>query len=223
MKTAIITTQWLGTEDYIQKSVKFYKYYTQTQVQEWLGNPDIWVCDNASKSTDTDNLFTYLSDPIASKLKFKWFHKHYTRTAHLEYPYCWRALYFARELFQEYDYDKVIFMNNDSFIISQNYMEYIKNFKSGYIVPWCPKHGFPECEIQIITKDSQKYWEMTRKPYLNYNGQHMEDIIPGTVEKQWIGDRHSENGIMLQQPDWDFSTQVRLKTIITPSPRIVGV
>lgn len=217
MKTAIIVTQWLGTEEYYKKSIKFYEYYGQKEVMDALGllPGDIWVVDNASESLELDALKSSLKARYEESLRYKVYEKHYSRTAHLEYPYCWRALYFARELFQEYDYEKVIYMNNDSYIISEKMMEAVKNIETGYYTPYCKKHNFPECEIQIICKDSVQYWELTGRPYLRYNGQQMEDVIPSLIMHDQVGDRHSEDGLIVQDPSWDFSTQVRLETVIT--------
>lgn len=212
MKTAIISTCWLDNEEYLKKTAQFIEYYCQPEVLNALGitTNDIWFVDNASSQEAHDNLRSLIPH-LYDKVNFKRYTKHYTRTGHLEYPYCWRALYFARDLFQEHDYDKVISTNNDSYIISEKFATFIKDFQSGYYTPWCKKHSFPECEIQIITKDCDAYWELTSKPYLSYNGVHMEWAIPAEYNQAFNGDRHYEYGITSQQPGWDFSTQVRFE------------
>lgn len=208
MKTAIICTMWLNG-DYIPKTHKFLDYYLDENVQKELGNPDIWMVDNASNTNEIRHLaFKYLKQ---DKLFVQSYEKHYDRTAHLEYPYCWRALYFARDLFQENDYDKVIFMNNDSFIISKEMMNFVRDFKSGYWVPWCNKHRFPECEIQVITKDHEGYWQMTATPYLKQNGKQMENVIPAVSETIFKGDRWAEyDGLSGIPEEADYSTQTPL-------------
>ena len=219
MKTAIICTMWLDGE-YIPKTHKFIKYYMSEDVQRELGNPDIWMIDNASDSYALDNL--HYKFPIGDeecsamqsgfwKTFIKKYYKHYTRTAHLEYPYCWRALYFARDLFQEYDYDKVIFMNNDSFIVSKKMMNFVRDLDgSVYWTPWCPIHNFPECEIQVITKSHRGFWNMTATPYIEHNGEHMETIIPAIYDNQFNGDRWAEYGMDQIPEDADYSTQTRI-------------
>ena len=221
MKTAIISTCWLDKEDYLFKTAKFIKYYCQPQVMADLGisEKDIWFVDNASSPESHDRLRALIPD-LYDKVSFKKYTKYYSRTAHLEYPYCWRALYFARDLFQEYDYDKVVSTNNDSFIISSKFANFIKEYKSGYWVPWCNKFHFPECEIQIITKDNKSYWNMTATPYLEQNGKYMEVTIPAVVGMKFIGDRHSQDGIKEQQPGWDYSTQVPMDMEIKYDTRL---
>jgi hypothetical protein len=197
----------------IRKTEKFLDYYTDPKVMEALGikdTRDIWLVENGSSP--------YLSDGIMRKygVGIKRYPKHLTRTAHLEYPYCWRGLYYCRDLFQEYDYNKVIHLNNDVFIISEKLANYIRDYKEedGWWCPWCPKHGFKECDLQVIISTCPYYWRVTSPPYLQYNGRAMENVIEASHEKDWIGDRHSEYGILEQQPGWDFSCQVKLDTKI---------
>lgn len=211
MKTALICPVWLDNEDYYNKTVKFLDYYTQPKVMDVLGISlnDIWLIDNAS------GIDTYGELLCRYGINGKRYEKHYQRTAHLEYPYCWRCLYFARELFQEHDYDKVIHLNNDTYIISKKMMKDITGLTNkDWVSPWCDKHGFIECDLQIIGKYNELYWKMTGKPYLSYNGAHMEKIIKAETNGEWVGDRHSENELLAQQPEWDFSCQVRLTTEI---------
>jgi hypothetical protein len=213
MKIAIISTCWLDNDDYLQKTVKFIKYYTQPAIMTDLGitPKDIWFVDNASSQEAHDKLRAAIPD-LYDAISFKRYTKHYTRKSHLEYPYCWRALYFARELFDEHGYDKVISTNNDSYIISPKFAKSIKYFETGYLVPHCTKHNFPECEIQIITKDCKEYWEMTGKSYLEYNGRHMEWCIrPTVIDRSLVGDRHSEYPGVTEVPKGcDYSVQVPL-------------
>lgn len=206
MKTALICSTWLDTTDYLAKTLKFLDYYTNQKMLEALNitTKDIWLVDNASDEKLLDWVKTKYNVSVYR------YEKHLPRTAHLEYPYCWRQLYFGRHLFQEYDYEKVVHLNNDVFIVSNLAVQKIKQTKNGeYWCPWCPKHNFPECDLQIYTKDSDAYWNMTAVPYMTYNGQHMELIIPAMVDKELVSDRHSEYGITQQEPNWDISCQVK--------------
>lgn len=207
MKVGLELPVWLDNGDYFDKTDKFLEYYTQPKVMLALGlqsNKDIWLVDNAS-------------DPVTSEyfvktfgVSIKRYDKHYTRTAHLEYPYCWRGLYFCRDLFQEYDYDKIIHCNNDTYILTEKLANYIRDLPTNtWWYPNCKRHNFAECDLQVVGKDNMAYWEMTGKPYLNYNGQAMEHIIQGVRDMNWIGDRHGE--FLGEIPkDADFSCQVRL-------------
>lgn len=214
MKTAMILPVWLGTEAYIKKTEKFLDYYTQPQVLKDLGITvaDIWLIDNASPQAEVDKI------KAKYNVSIKQYHKHYARTAHLEYLFCWRCLYFARDLFQEYDYDKVIHLNNDVFILSKRLASFIEKFKSGWWSPWCPKHKFKECDLQVITKDCQDYWDFTGDPYIRHNGSHMEHLIRAPIDKSWIGDRYAEYTVINIPDNADFSTQTKLETLVEYKP-----
>lgn len=218
-KTAIVFPNSAKTEDYRKKTAKFLEYYSQPEVLEALGlesTKDIWIIDNASKFQEDYLLgeeirknqpYTYWN------YSWKRYHKYYDRPSHLSYSYCWRALYFGRELFQEYDYDKILHLNNDSFLLSKNIMKHIKNIPNGKAwMPYCPKHNFPECDINVYTKDFEGYWELTAKPYAFWTGQAMENVLKKykwDVEKNWIGDRWAEYPKDIP-PNADFATQVRI-------------
>lgn len=217
-KIALVFPSWAGTEAYRQKTAKFLEYYSQPEVMEALGlqsTKDIWIVDNASTPTQDYFLSKLIEKNKRSDWDYRWkrYPKHYGRPSHLDYLYCWRALYFGRDLFQEHDYDKVIHMNNDSFILSKKYAEHIRDLKSGWIMPYCPQFNFPECDINIYTKDSEEYWNLTGKPYKHWNNRAMENVLrsAGTiVEKQWIGDRYWQKDpkVVDIPKNADFATQV---------------
>ena len=207
MKLGMELPVWLDRQDYFDKTVKFLKYYTSLEVSTALGlnAEDIWLVDNASSIENITKIAQ-----MFPKVRFKCYTKHYQRTAHLEYPFCWRGLYFCRELFQEYDYDQIIHLNNDVYIISEKLCNYLRDYKSGWWSPYCNRHKFPECDVQLITKDCTDYWNVTAMPYLTHNGKHMEHVMKAKVEKNWVGDRWGEMPISKQQPGWDFACQTRL-------------
>jgi hypothetical protein len=201
---------WLDDNDYFDKTDKFLEYYTQPKVMQALGlkdTKDIWLVDNASNEITSQ----YFVDTFGvSVQRYK---KHYTRTAHLEYPYCWRGLYFCRDLFQEYDYDKIIHCNNDTYILSEKLANYVRDIPdTSWLYPYCPKHKFVECDIQVIGKKNKEFWQVTSVPYMQHNGQAMEHIIKGACERNWIGDRYGE--FLTEIPkDADFSCQTRLHMV----------
>lgn len=220
MKTALVFPNWAGTEDYRKKTAKFLEYYSQPEVMEALGlesTKDIWIVDNASGDHiyEIRSLLFKEGGMLMHPDDFSWklYQKHYDRPKHMDYKYCWRALYFGRELFQEYDYDKVIHLNNDSFVLSKKIANHIVSIKDGEgWMPWCPKHSFPECDINVYTKNFEGYWNLTAKPYGSWVPQAMENVLRShswKVEKEWIGDRYSEYPIEIPK-DADFATQVNL-------------
>lgn len=209
MKTILVTTCWLGNQEYIDKTKKFLKYYSHPISLQY---DNVVLLDNASEFNKIFNL-TPSQHPYVQR-----FHKHLPRTSILGYPYLWRAVYFFQELFKEYD--KIVYMDNDFFLTSEKAISLVNNFNSGYMSFYCNKHKFPETGIQVVTKDCKEYWnfvkDLSEEEFIaKYTGKMMETHLPLThIEKDLIGDRWSEYGIIKQDPKWDWSAQTLLKTII---------
>lgn len=209
MKTILCTTCWLDNDEFNKRTEKWLRYYIYNS---GLIYDNIMLLDNASSF---ENIQKH-SRQWTGNVIIQRFTKHMSRTSHLEYPYLWRAVYFYQELFKEYD--KVIYMDNDAYLLSDNAMNYVNNFKNGWASFNCPKHSFPETGIQIITKDCKEYKDfvgnMSEEEFIKkYNGSVMEGTLPLTeVNRKLIGDRYSEYGIIKQDKIWDFSCQTLLET-----------
>ncbi len=199
MKTVLVTTAWLGNQDYIDRLNKWLRYYTVGGIQADLKYDDIVILDNASPFTEISKLQCKYQNVMIQR-----FTEHYGRPAHYDYMYLWRAVDFYKELFKEYD--KVIYMDNDMYILSKNMVSDINAIQYGWESPWCKRHNFPETGLQIITKDNTLY--NASYPWSRKNGLCMEVELNVTLNKNWNGDRHSEYGIIEQDKSWDFSAQV---------------
>lgn len=202
MKTALVTTCWLGNQEYVERMNKWLDYY-MTEISDDLKYDDIIILDNASPFSEIKKLL----DPFPP-IMLQRFHVHYDRPAHYDYMYLWRAVDFYQEIFKEYD--KIIYMDNDFYVLSKNMVDAINRSKLDlWWSPWCKRHNFAETGLQVIGKENKEY--QLCHPWSQYNGQCMEHVLENhgvltdTVLK---GDRHSEYGITEQDPTWDFSAQV---------------
>jgi len=141
---------------------------------------------------------------------------HYPRAGLLDYPAVWRWYWFIKDLLKEYD--KVIAIATDAYILSQRLADYIEGLNSGWTALWSPKYNFPATEIQVITKhcaNFQNFFSGNEDVY-KYNGRIEELAVPLThVEKGFVGDRYGEydfNDIVKLGPktpfDGDYYTQV---------------
>ena len=197
MKTALVTTCWLGTEGYIQRLNKWLAYYIGPISQD-LKYDDIIILDNASPFEELAKI-----QAAFPNVKINRFYRHYSRPEFYNYMYLWRAVDFYAELFNTYD--KVIYMDNDFYILSERFVNHINNLASEWHSPWCNKHKFPETGLQIIHKNAATY--RISRPFSRFNGQCMEHVLPVEVDKAWVGDRHSEDSLLIQQPSWDYTAQ----------------
>ncbi len=207
MKTCIVTTSYLNTHDYYEKTRKFIKYYLVEQ--EGLKVDKIYIVDNASnpkKIAEIEKEFAHL--PIEF-IKFDHF---YNRASHLSYPYIWRAIYHIKHLFPLYD--KVLYMNNDFYLLSTRIFDYINNLSEGWTCFWCPRHRFPEADGFIVMKDCKEFNDFIASgDFMEHNGKMLERTVPLTnVNKDFNGDRWSEysnyKGVLPR--DADYSAQTRL-------------
>lgn len=187
MRTCIVTTCYLDSEERIEKTKKFIKHYSLNTLY------DIYVLDNASPKEHLDRTKEYYKKDdhiIICPLE-----PHFDRPSHLDYKYLWRAVHKLQDLFKIYD--KIIYMDNDFYMISDKMFKYVEDLNSGWTTFYSHHYNFPETGCHIITKDCQEYKNfvnMSQDEFIaKYNLQTMENILPVThVEKGMIGDRYGE-------------------------------
>jgi hypothetical protein len=112
-------------------------------------------------------------------------------------PGWFRSFMFIAEYAKTYNFEKVIFIEADSFLISKKIQVFVNNIHNGWNTFWCPRHRFPECNIQIISGSSLNYWinwNKNKGDYdQNYKGIFPEFFIPFTnVVTYFKGDRWGE-------------------------------
>lgn len=108
-----------------------------------------------------------------------------------------RSFMFAAELAQRYGFEKILHIESDAFLISDRLQNYVNGLKQGWTTFWCPRHNFPENNIQIIAGSSVKDfidWNNRREDYdIVYKGKFPEFYVPYTdIIKDFHGDRWGE-------------------------------
>ena len=129
----------------------------------------------------------------------------------------WRSFSASLYIAEKYNYEKIIHIESDAFLISKRIFNHIDSLKSGWTGLWANKYNFPESCIQIICKDqfdsfrdfvSCGSYELSKKGFA-------EKIIPFTnVERRFVGDRYGEK-VNEQMEGLDYFCQTKLDTIIT--------
>ena len=117
-------------------------------------------------------------------------------SGHAVYPGWYRSFMFAAEYAEKYGFDKIIHLAEDAFLITEKIQEYVNGLEQGWTTFWCPRHKFPENNIQIIAGDSVKRfiaWNHEKVPYSTYQNICAEFWVPFThVNKDFKGDRWGE-------------------------------
>lgn len=115
---------------------------------------------------------------------------------HADYPGWYRSFMFAATYAEKYNFEKIIHIESDAFLLTDRIRNYVNDLKEGWTTFWCPRHQFPENNIQIIAGNSVKdfiAWNNKKIPYSEYKGTCAEFWTPYTfVNKDFKGDRWGE-------------------------------
>ena len=124
------------------------------------------------------------------------FEKNLGYSGHAVYPGWYRSFMFAAEYAEKYGFDKIIHLAEDAFLITEKIQDYVNGLEQGWTTFWCPRHKFPENNIQIIAGDSVNRfiaWNNEKVPYSTYQNICAEFWVPFThVNKEFKGDRWGE-------------------------------
>lgn len=208
MKTALYTPCYLeGLDalgnDRLIRNIRYLEFYMK--MKDYMGFQDIWLFDNGSSKKFLDILkidpTIYIEEnPHIERLE-----------GNYGYVYCWRALYFLNNLFEK-DYDKIILIDSDGYVLSKRLAKFVKNCNSGWHTLWCNKWQFPEASFSIINRD---VWPILKEytkdnDFMSKNGRCLETDVPFThVHKEFNSDRYGEDRIP-QPKNCDFYSQAPL-------------
>lgn len=224
MKTCVFTTSYLDGRDAVgnlrfQRTWRFLDYYSRLKSE--LGFYEFHFCDNASDlelmkffhaTVVNEKGELLMRSPMRKDLTVTRYSDHLKRDGIMGYPYAWRGLYHMKYLAQSGIYDKIIFIDNDAYILSKRLAEYIKNLTSGFTAFWAPSCGFPENAIQVLCRDQfDTLANFCVGDYNTHLGLTMECVTPFThVEKKFVGDRYGEFPTKIEQnPTMDYYCQAR--------------
>jgi tetratricopeptide (TPR) repeat protein len=153
------------------------------------GSPILPDWPDAEMSTDNQ------ADVTPAKLLLYHFRKHLGRNAVFDFPGWYRSFAFAGRYAHAHGYEKVIHVESDTFLIGTRVQQFVSDAVSGWTALWCPRHGFPECAIQVIAGEAlQPFAELERThPHERLIGREFELQLPfDNIEKRFIGDRYGE-------------------------------
>ncbi|HIE73215.1 MAG TPA: hypothetical protein EYQ06_02905 [Flavobacteriales bacterium] len=226
MKTLIFCTSYFDTEELYQKRYqKWIDYYNH---HPFTNDKHMYLIDDCSDlelMTD-DAVHTIKEDQLGNfqevnKINLYSFHDR--KGLNWSHNFAnnegwWRSFCAALNIAEEYNYEKIVHIESDAFLISKRVFDHIDSLKTGWTAFWANKYYFPESCIQVICKDqfdsfrdfaSCGYHELSKKG-------KAEKIIPFTdVERRFLGDRYGEN-VDEQMEGLDYFCQTKLDTIITP-------
>lgn len=213
------------------RNIQYLNYYLS--IQDEIGFDSIWLVDNASKIEDLAMLDAHVYD-VDDKYKklligrrevmVARFQNHLSRIGVFDYPYCWRGLYYISELIHTFNYDKIICIDTDGYVLSRRLATFIREMDTGWQTFWCPKWNFPDSAIHIINRDAfSNYFAFLAKKngFMDYKGVCMEKALPFThVHRQFICDRFGEDKVP-QSKGMDFYGQKPTHMTLFYDPKII--
>ena len=168
------------------------------RLQGW----DVIVLDNASRNA------VPVSYQGAAVMRFS---KEYRREGLLGYPYAWRAIAMLGTILRDWEYERVVFIENDFFVCSQRLLDWADQ-QTGLACLWTPQYSIPESAFIVLTKCDEYDAFVRAMPWQERTGV-LEQVVPWThVEKGFLGDRY-EGG---PPPPYgiDFAAQLKFEDSI---------
>jgi hypothetical protein len=227
MKTLIFCTAYIEADP--QRYSDWINYYYPKLAE--FGAASLFLINDGSGKSDIDPRLKPLDgeqalpDTLDGNLNIVYFPDRLGRISITDFPGWWRSFKFSLSIARRYNFDKIIHIESDFYILSPKLIEYIKTIKSGWIALWSNTYRFPETAIQIICQDTFNKLEKTS--YRKGSKKPAEMILPFTkIEKGFIGDRYGEkldleNHLNELPKDLDYIGQV--PRLITASKIIASM
>jgi len=196
MKTLLFGTSYsTSLEEWETRYKKWLNYYENSP----LNYQKLLLIDDGSDLLPNWEILNIQNTPFTeespNKCNLIHFNNHLGRPSHLNYPGWFRSFRFAIRYAKLFNYDKIIHIETDAYVLSKELFEFINKLNDGWSTLFCKKHNFPETAIQIIGKKSIDRARKTVE--LDYNtyflNRDIERAFPFTnIITKFEGDRYFE-------------------------------
>lgn len=185
MKTVLFCTAYFYNN--LDRYVEWVKYNSKVFPEFDL----LLVHDGPIDENDSKYIIENCKDLITED-NFIYFEEKLPRNDHI-FPGWWRSFITATKYYGIKNYDKIVHIESDAYVLSNRMIEWIKNTNSSWNVPISRKYGFPESAIQIICHDC--FGLVKNLPdYFDFHCL-VELFLPFTNHtRNFIGDRYGETG-----------------------------
>jgi hypothetical protein len=183
---------------YLQKNTCWLRYsiwleYSRKDYQN-MGISHILLLDDGSDEKQLKKLdlpiYRELPEELPKASIFT-FSTHLGRPEHHNFLGWWRSFLLTPVLAERYGFDKLLHIESDAYVLSQQLRDYLAKVSSGWTALWCPHYEMPETAIQVICRD--QFNKM--KDFVPPPNTDPEMCLPFTcVNKDFIGDRYGEYG-----------------------------
>lgn len=228
MRTALLAPGYLGDtptdvdplgNNRIARAKKYVEFYSKLLPR--LGAAWMFFCDNGSSLENIKQVGGLTLDPESHEINnlggdvpvTHILYPNVQRTGPSSMPYCWRAEWQIRKLF-EWGYDKVIFIDTDLYLISKRMIDWTKAVDSGWHSVLDRMYTWPAPEFQVVVKGCKRFEDYTSGDWRAEDGKCMELTLPFTfVHGEFIYGRFGEDRIP-QHPSHDAYGQAPIDMTI---------
>ncbi len=167
--TFLFATGYLSDNKDIDKYLKWIDYYWKNRIK--LGIENIVIIDDGSKIAKVNMLefhvqqssvnfaivdYDKLPDDLCDGVTWVRFPDNLGRPSIHATPGWHRSFSFAAVMAEYYNYDKIIHIEADTFVLTDRLFRYLYDTNKGWSVLWSHKYAFPDTCIQMIMKDKFK-------------------------------------------------------------------
>jgi hypothetical protein len=126
-----------------------------------------------------------------------------------DYPGLYRSLSTGIAYAVKYGFNKVLNIESDAFVLSQQLVKYINEIDNDWLAMWDHHFQIPELGINVAAGTGlEKCCSFFEQPYENLRGKMLEVELPFTqIEKNFVGARYGEflNSV---PEDADYANQI---------------
>ena len=201
MKTFIFCTSYIGENSSANNHKRYerwVRYYSDKAAL--FGADRLVLIDDGSSSINLKNVNIVETNALPYTLEdgptLFHFEKNLGRPTHNDYQGWWRSFTYSMNIALKYEYEKIIHIESDFFILTTEMIQYIKDLTTGWTAFYSEFLRLPESALQIICKDQfsafqLRYEEVKRN---NFRANRIaERYLPFThVERKFSGDRLGE-------------------------------
>jgi predicted O-linked N-acetylglucosamine transferase (SPINDLY family) len=210
-KTLLFCTTYADTPDrWSTRYRKWWEFFSHSK----LARDQILMIDDGSPSLPSWQDVELLTDlperqPSQDGVLYH-FENTLGRSGIFVYPGWFRSFAFAAVYAQRYGFDKVVHVESDCFLYSNQVIDFIDGLSSGWTALWCPRWDLPETCIQVICADQlEAYRRLSTVIYAETMvNQAAETLLPFTdFCKDFVGDRYGEYALAVPE-DADYACQI---------------
>jgi len=233
MKTFIFCTSYFDSEaDYKHRYAKWAAYYSNVELRK--DKPILMIDDGSDLSLIDEEHFavikagdltkdTKLETERVNLISFDERAPLHENGQAANSAGWWRSFLFSLEIAEKLNFEKIIHVESDLYLISHKIRKFIDDLEEGWTSFVCNKYHWPESSLQVICKDQFKEFQEFGKDLeelgltkIDSMRGPAENLIPfSSVMVGFNGSRYGE-ALTNQMPGMDYFAQCRNNTIIIP-------